>query len=103
MHNVILSTCGSRSEAEKIARDLVERRLAACVNIMPVNSHYRWKGRITAGREYLIIAKSKSEVFAKLKKRILALHSYELPELLSLKVDGGLKKYLDWIDGETRK
>ncbi len=103
MHSIILSTCGTRSDAEKIARDLVKRRLAACVNIMPVSSFYRWKGRIDVGREYLIIAKSRSENFAKVKSRILAIHSYELPELLSLRVDHGYKKYLDWIDHETRK
>ncbi len=103
MHSIILSTCGTRSDAEKIARDLVKRRLAACVNIMPVSSFYRWKGRINAGREYLIIAKSRSENFANAKSRILAIHSYELPELLSLKVHNGYKKYLDWIDYETRK
>ncbi len=103
MHTVILSTCGTRSEAEKIARDLVNRRLAACVNVMPVSSYYRWKGRINAGREYLIIAKSRSENFARLKSRVLALHTYELPELLSLKVDNGYGKYLNWIDNETRK
>jgi periplasmic divalent cation tolerance protein len=103
MHTTVLSTCGSRNEAERIARDLVGRRLAACVNIIPVSSYYRWKGRINADREYLIIAKTRSKIFAKLKRRILILDSYELPELLSLKIDGGYKKYLNWIDKETRK
>jgi periplasmic divalent cation tolerance protein len=103
MHTIVLSSCGSRNEAEKIARDAVDRRLAACVNIMPVTSYYRWKGKIRADREYLLIAKTRSEVFARLKRRILALHTYELPEILSLKVLGGHKQYLDWIDEEVHK
>jgi periplasmic divalent cation tolerance protein len=103
MHAIVLSTCGSRNEAEKIARDAVERRLAACVNIVPVISYYRWNGKIRVDREYLLMAKTRSEVFARLKRRILALHTYELPEILSLKVLGGHKQYLDWIDEEVHK
>jgi periplasmic divalent cation tolerance protein len=101
MRTIVVSTCGSRKEAERIARDVVERRLAACVNIMPVISCYRWKGRIRVDREYLLMAKTRSEVFARLRRRILALHTYELPEILSLKVLGGHKQYLEWIDEEV--
>jgi len=103
MHTIVLCACGSRNEAEKIARDAVERRLAACVNIMPATSYYRWKGKIRVDREYVLIAKTRSEVFARLKRRILALHTYELPEILSLKVLGGHRQYLDWIDEEVDK
>jgi periplasmic divalent cation tolerance protein len=103
MYTFVLSTCANRKEAEKIARDVVERRLAACVNILPVRSCYRWKGKIRVDHEYLIIAKTRSEIFTKLKSRILALHSYHLPEIVSLRVEDGYKKYLDWIDGEVRK
>ena len=103
MRSIVLSTCGSRKEAERIARDLVERRLAACVNIVPINSCYRWKGKINFDREYLIMAKTRSEVFTRLKSRILALHSYELPEIVSLQINDGYKSYLDWIGEETRK
>jgi periplasmic divalent cation tolerance protein len=103
MHTIVLSACGSRNEAEKIARDAVERRLAACVNIVPVTSYYRWNGKIRVDREYLLVAKTRSEIFARLKRRILALHTYELPEILSLKVLGGHKQYLDWIDQEVHE
>jgi periplasmic divalent cation tolerance protein len=103
MHTVVLSTCANRKEAEKIARDIVDRRLAACVNILPARSYYRWKGKIRTDREYLIIAKTRSELFTKLKSRILQLHSYQLPEIVSLRIEGGYKKYLDWIDDEVRK
>lgn len=102
-HTIVLSACGTKKEAEKIARDLVERRLAACVGIMPITSHYRWKGRIRIDHEYLVIAKTRSEVFARLKGRILALHTYQLPEIVSMKIDDGYKPYLDWIDEEVRK
>jgi periplasmic divalent cation tolerance protein len=101
MRAVVLSTCGSKKEAEKIARDIVERRLVACVNIMPVTSYYRWKGRIRVDREYLIVAKTRSELFARLKSRILALHTYQLPEIVSLRIDDGYRPYLDWIDKEV--
>ena len=102
MRTIVLSTCGSRKEAETIARDIVERKLAACVNIMPVRSYYRWKGKIEASREYLMIVKTRSEVFPRLKARILFLHPYQLPEVISLKIENGYKKYLDWINKEIR-
>jgi periplasmic divalent cation tolerance protein len=101
MRVVVLSTCGSRKEAERIARDIVKRRLVACVNITPVKSYYRWKGRIRADREYLMVAKTRSELFARLKRRILALHTYQLPEIVSLRIDDGHRPYLEWIDKEV--
>jgi periplasmic divalent cation tolerance protein len=99
---IVLSTCGSMREARKIGHDLVKRRLAACVSILPVTSCYRWKNKIMSEREWLIVIKTKSEVFGTLKRRILALHSYELPEIVSLRIDDGLQPYLAWIDGEVR-
>jgi len=68
---------------------------------MPVTSYYRWKGRIRADREYLILAKTRSELFARLKSRILALHTYQLPEIVSLRIDDGYRPYLEWIDKEV--
>jgi periplasmic divalent cation tolerance protein len=101
MYIVVISTCANRKEAERIARDVVEKRLAACVNILPVRSCYRWKGKIRDDREYLMIAKTRSDLFTKLKTRILTLHSYDLPEIVSLRIEGGYKKYLDWISDEV--
>jgi len=103
MHTVVISTCANRKDAEKIARGIVDRRLAACVNILPIRSYYRWNGKIRVDSEYLIIAKTRSELFTKLKSRILALHGYHLPEIISLRVDSGYKKYLNWIDSEVRE
>jgi periplasmic divalent cation tolerance protein len=102
MRALVLSTCGSRKEAHKIARDILGGKLAACVNIVPVMSYYRWKGKIVVDREYLLLVKTRSEVFSKLKDRILAIHSYQLPEIVSLKIADGYEKYLDWIDEEVR-
>jgi periplasmic divalent cation tolerance protein len=103
MHSIVLTTCGSRKEAERIARDILDRRLVACVSILPVKSYYRWKEEFTIDHEYLLVAKTKSEVFTKLKARILALHTYELPEIVSFRIQHGYKKYLDWIDAEVRR
>jgi periplasmic divalent cation tolerance protein len=103
MRIVIFSTCGSRKEAERIAHDIVTRKFAACVNIMPVTSYYGWKGKIRHDREYLMVAKTRSELFSKLKDRILALHTYQLPEIVSLEIAGGYEKYLDWIDEQVLK
>ena len=97
---IVLSTCGTYREARKIARDLVQRRLAACVNVVNVNSFYRWKRRVVNEREWLLIMKTNSEVFSRLRRRILSLHSYELPELISLKIQGGSVPYLKWFDSE---
>lgn len=96
--SIVLSTCGSIREAHEIAGALVQRRLAACVNILPVISCYRWKGKVMKEREWLLIIKTDSKIFSKLRRRILALHSYEVPEIVSLKIDRGSKPYLAWMD-----
>jgi periplasmic divalent cation tolerance protein len=98
--SIVLSTCGSIREAHEIAEDLVQRRLAACVNIIPVTSCYRWKVKVMKEREWLLLIKSDSKVFSRLRRRILALHSYEVPEIVSLKIDRGSKPYLAWMDRE---
>jgi len=83
-----------------IARDLLERKLAACVNILQVSSCYRWKRKIVKEREWLMVIKTNSKIFPKVKQRILALHSYEVPEVVSLKIDRGSQPYLAWLDRE---
>ena len=87
-------------EAQEIAGDLVQMRLAACVNIVPVDSCYRWKGKVMKEREWLMIIKTDSKIFSKLRRRILALHSYDVPEIVSLKIDRGSQPYLAWMDRE---
>lgn len=98
-HKLVLTTTGSKEEAEKIARALVERRLAACVNIVPqIQSVYRWEGKIEQAEEYLLLIKTFGTAFDQVRDAIKELHSYQLPECLSFAIDGGSMAYLKWID-----
>jgi periplasmic divalent cation tolerance protein len=103
---VVLSTVASPEDAQRIARELVERGLAACVNIVPgVTSVYRWQGRIETDAEHLLVIKTTAEGFEALRAGILSLHPYEVPEVLALPVRGGHGAYLAWLDenvGEPR-
>ena len=99
---VIFCTCANEEEARRIARDLVESHLAACVNILPsVESIYRWQGQIEIAREVLLFIKSTAERFPELQQRIIHLHSYETPEIIALPVSAGLDKYLAWIEANV--
>lgn len=95
---VVLVTAGSKDEATRIARALVEEGLAACVNLVPgVRSIYRWEGAVADEEEVLLIAKTRRQRFDELESRIRALHSYAVPEILALAVEGGSAAYLDWL------
>ena len=98
---IVFSTCASKSEARKIASELLKRRLVACVNILPVSSFYWWKCKIRHGSELLLMMKTRAELVGKLQATISKLHSYEVPEIVSVKIDKGLPAYLRWIDNET--
>jgi periplasmic divalent cation tolerance protein len=98
---IVLTTAGSQDEARKIARALVERRLAACVNIVaPVESVYRWQGEVENAQEWLLIIKTTAQAFSKVREAICELHSYDLPECVLLSIEDGSKTYLEWI-GES--
>ena len=95
---IVLSTAGSREEAEKIARGLVERQLAACVNVVgPMRSVYRWKGAVEEAEEFLLVVKTTAAAFPRVQKAIQELHSYELPECVLLPIEAGSEAYLAWI------
>ncbi len=95
---IVLTTVGSREEGQKMARVLVERRLAACVNMVgPVESVYRWKGAVESAPEWLLVVKTTAEAVAALSAVIGELHSYELPECVVLAIEGGGEEYLRWI------
>jgi periplasmic divalent cation tolerance protein len=99
---LVFITASSEKEGEKIARALVKERLAACVSALgQVKSIFRWKGKISTEEEALLVAKTKDRLFEKLKKRVLELHSYDVPEILALPVLAGFEKYLSWIEKET--
>jgi periplasmic divalent cation tolerance protein len=98
---VVLSTCDSADKAAEIARHLVEKRLAACVNIIPgARSIYRWQGKIEDAAEWVLVIKSRREVFASLSKELQSVHSYEVPEVIALPVVDGSESYLAWLDRE---
>ena len=95
---VALSTVGSAEDAARIARALVERRLAACVNVVPgVTSYYRWKGEVVSDGEWLLVVKTTADVFDALRDALVELHPYDLPEVVALGIEGGHAPYLDWI------
>ena len=99
---VVLVTCGSEDEALKIANALVEEHLAACVNVIsPIRSIYRWEGKIWDEKEWLLIIKTQSHRFAELEKKVKSLHSYSVPEIVSLPITEGSSSYLNWIKENT--
>lgn len=96
---MVLTTCGSRQEAEKIAHALVERRLAACANIVgPIHSVYRWQGQVETAAEHLLIIKTTAGLFDSVARALRELHSYELPECIQLPIEAGSAEYLEWIE-----
>lgn len=98
-HVVVLSTVGTAEDAARVARALVERRLAACVNVVPaVRSIYRWKGRVEEDEERLLVIKTRRDRIEALREVLVALHPYELPEAIVLPIEAGHTPYLAWID-----
>jgi periplasmic divalent cation tolerance protein len=100
---IVLVTCGSEEEALKIANALVESRLAACVNLVaPIRSIYRWEERIWDEKEWLLIIKTQKNRFEELEKKIKSLHSYSVPEIVSVPIVEGSSSYLNWISENTK-
>lgn len=100
---IVLCTVGSEEEGRKIGRHLVEHRLAACVNILPqIESIYRWQGKVESSREWLLLVKTTAEKFPSVRDAIRALHSYELPECIALKIEDGSAEYLQWIEQSVK-
>jgi periplasmic divalent cation tolerance protein len=101
---VVVTTVGTEEQAYLIARELVARRQAACVNIVPgIRSIYRWKGKICKDGELMLLVKSLEGEFEGIAATIRELHSYELPEILSFNVTQGEQKFLEWIAGSVDK
>jgi periplasmic divalent cation tolerance protein len=96
---LVLTTAGSEEEARKIARALVERRLAACVNIVPhVQSVYRWQETVEEAVEWLLVIKTTAAALERVREAIAELHSYELPECIYVGIEDGSAGYLNWIE-----
>ena len=100
---LVISTAGSKEEASRIAAALVEAQLAACVNIVgPIESVYRWQGKVESGQEFLLLIKTTRSRCATVTSRIRELHSYDLPEAIEVSIEGGSAEYLNWIAESVR-
>ncbi len=100
---VILVTAASSRESRKIARHLVEEKLAACVNItQTIDSVYHWEGKVTAGKEFLLLIKSNRELFPEIKAAISKIHSYHTPEIICLPIIDGSRNYLQWVEDSVK-
>jgi periplasmic divalent cation tolerance protein len=98
-NRVVLVTCGKLTEGRKIARTVVGKRLAVCVNVAvsPMDSYYGWKGKLETAREYLLVIKTTASKLAALEKEVKRLHSYDVPELIALPIVAGSREYLSWL------
>jgi periplasmic divalent cation tolerance protein len=100
---LVLCTLPDRAVGQRIAKVLVEERLAACVNVLPgVESTYRWQDAVETAEETLLLIKTTRDRFGALRERIVALHPYELPEVIAVDVAAGLPAYLQWVVAGTR-
>jgi periplasmic divalent cation tolerance protein len=100
---VVFVAVGQEKEAELIARTLIDESLAACVNLIRQNSVYRWKGEIVEDEEILLVIKTHQTQFTALRERVMALHSYEVPEIISLAIEEGHRTYLEWIAANVKR
>jgi periplasmic divalent cation tolerance protein len=99
----IMTTTPDKQEADRIAEELVTRRLAGCVQVAgPITSTYRWQGKIETSEEWLCIIKTRRANYAAVEQAILELHSYEVPEILAINVVEGSQSYLDWLAHQLR-
>ena len=98
---VVFSTCESREEAERLAEAVLEKRLAACVNILAgVQSVYHWQGQLERSEEHLLMIKSSRKCFDQLRAVLSTVHSYEVPEVIAVGIVDGAESYLAWMDRE---
>lgn len=96
---LVLTTAGTEAEAKKIAQSLVERQLAACVNIVPkMQSVYRWEGKVESAEEYLLLIKTTQRSVESVQSAIRELHSYDLPECIAVSIESGSEGYLKWLE-----
>jgi len=102
---IVLVTCATLTEARRIARAVVRKRLAACVNIIlsPVDSFYTWKGKLEKAMEYLLVMKTTAKRLAELEREVGRLHGYDVPEFIALPITEGSTKYLSWLADSVTK
>ena len=99
---VVLTTFADQSVGEKIIRSLIEKRLAACVQVQGITSHYSWQGSVHCTSEKLVVIKTRKSLYADVEREIIAHHNYTTPEIVQLPINQGLTAYLEWIDETCR-
>jgi periplasmic divalent cation tolerance protein len=103
MYSVVLTTVATRDDATRLARALVERRLAACVNVLPATSLYRWEGEVREEGEHVLVIKTRRALVDDIREAFEEAHPYEVPELLALEVEDGSADYLNWLRAATEE
>ena len=99
---MVLTTVDKEEKADEIAKSLLEKKLAACIQIFPIKSHYKWKGKIENSKEFLCLIKTKKSKYKQVEKEIKLVHNYETPEIISIPITNGSKGYLDWLSKEVK-
>jgi periplasmic divalent cation tolerance protein len=102
-HGFLMTSMASKDDAAKIAKLLIDERLAACVQLLPIESFYRWDGKVQAAAEILLLAKTRTDLFDTVIARIKAVHPYSVPEIVGTEFVAGFSGYLDWIDQATTR
>ena len=103
-HQLVLCTCPDQATAQKIAEQLVDKQLAACVNILPgITSIYQWQGKRETAQEHLLLIKTTDQVYEVLEQTLNELHPYELPEIIAVSVERGSAAYLDWMSQQITR
>jgi periplasmic divalent cation tolerance protein len=95
---VVMTACANTEDAQAIIDALLSKKLAACIQLVPITSYYTWKGKVNKEGEVLLLIKCRSDSFDAIRGEILSLHKYELPEIIQIPVTDGLEPYLKWID-----
>lgn len=102
-YSIILITCPTDKEARTIARGLVTKKLAACVQLSPIKSYYSWKDKLHVDDEIRLVIKTRTRRYDAVEQFIKAHHSYDVPQIVQIPITDGSDKYLDWIDDNTTK
>ena len=102
-YTVVMTIASSKDEARRIASGLVDAKLAACVQVLPIESYFAWDGEVQHEDELLVLIKSKRVDFDAINTKLSELHSYDVPEVISVPIQGGSATYLDWISDVTRR
>ncbi|NPA28492.1 MAG: divalent-cation tolerance protein CutA [Epsilonproteobacteria bacterium] len=98
MYIMVITTTSTKESAKSIAKSLLQKKLAACVQIDKIKSLYLWKGEMVEDKEYRVVIKSKKRLFKKIKKTLLSIHPYETPQIIAVDIDKGNREYFNWID-----